>query len=206
MKKVCIVQARMGSTRLPGKVIADLEGKPVIRHVLERCMKIPGIDKVICAIPDSECSNPLLEEINIGPWIVEFGNPTDLLHRYYWTAYKHSADIVMRVTGDCPLINPGVCGQALELLLLSGLDYASNVNPRGWPQGFDCEVFTYLALYNAYLKATDPYDREHVGPWMQRNLKTANLPGPGRQDERLVIDTAEDLENIRTLLRNGYHE
>jgi len=101
------------------------------------------------------------------------------------------ADVIMRVTGDCPLIDPEICGKVLALMD-DGVDYASNVMPRGFPKGLDCECFTAEALERAHKTADDAYDREHVTPWMQRNLYCVNLDGDGDPDENLCLDTLDD--------------
>lgn len=186
---VCIVQARLTSSRLPAKVMLPLGGKPVIAHVIERCRQIPGIDTVVCAVPVDK-SIPLRRELlSLGVIVVQ-GSEHDVLGRYRKAALVSKADIVMRVTGDCPLIDPAICGQVLDLME-DGVDYASNVMPRGYPKGYDCECFTMEALEKAHKRADDTYDREHVTPWMQRNLYCVNLDGPG-SDQNLCIDTLDD--------------
>ena len=190
MTTVCIVQARLTSTRLPAKMMLSLGGETVIRHVLRRCKEIPGIDKVVCATP-VEKSEPLRREATaLGVKVVQ-GSEHDVLGRYRKAALLVNADIIMRITGDCPLIDPDVCGRVLDLME-DGVDYASNVDPRGFPKGLDCEVFTMQALERAHKEADDPYDREHVGPWMQRNLYCVNLEGDGNSDLRLCLDDLDD--------------
>lgn len=189
--KVCIVQARLGSSRLPGKVMLSLGGEPVIRHVLRRCMDIAGIDKVICAVPDSPDSRPIERESKGLKCAVYRGSENDVLSRYYKAAWAVRAKVIMRVTADCPLIDPEICAKVLELLE-NGADYASNIMPRGFPDGLDCEAFTMDALEQAHQTADDPYDREHVTIWMQRNLHCVNLDGTGNPDKRLTLDSIED--------------
>mgnify|MGYP000144408178 CR=1 FL=1 len=203
MKTACIVQARMGSKRLPGKMMMLLNNEPVIRHVLRRCKVIPGIDTVVCAIPQEGASKDLAKEsmkLCVGVYL---GSEKDVLDRYYHAALSVKADIIVRVTGDCPLIDPGICGNVLELLKTSGLDYASNVMPRGYPKGFDCQAFTFHALERTHKEAKRKYDREHVCPCMQRNLRTANLPGPGGGKKRLCLDTPEDYENLKLIFERS---
>ena len=166
MTVVVVVQARMTSTRLPGKMMLSLGGEPVIRHVLRRCCEIPGIDRVILAVPTDKNTPLMREALALGVTVAR-GSEHDVLGRYRKAAL--GADIVMRVTGDCPLIDPEVCGRVLALME-DGVDYVSNVMPRGFPKGLDCEVFTSEALERAHKEATDPKDREHVTLWMQRNL------------------------------------
>ena len=194
MNVICIVQARLTSSRLPAKMMLSLGGEPVIRHVLRRCKEIPGIDQVICATP-VEKSEPLrIEAKALGVRVVQ-GSENDVLGRYRKAAVLVNADVIMRITGDCPLIDPEICGRVLNLME-DGVDYASNVMPRGFPQGYDCEVFTMNALERAHKEADDPYDREHIGPWMQRNLYCVNLDGDGDADKRLVLDTLDDFLSL----------
>lgn len=190
---VVIVQARLTSTRLPAKTMLSLGGEPVIRHVLRRCKEIPGVDRVICATP-VEKSEPLkIEARALGVTVVQ-GSEHDVLGRFRKAALLVNADIIMRVTGDCPLIDPEVCGRVLDLME-DGVDYASNVMPRGFPKGYDCEVFTMGALERAHMEADDPYDREHVTPYIQRNMYGVNLDGPG-SDKNLCLDTLEDFLSL----------
>ena len=191
MTVACVIQARMTSTRLPGKMMLSLGGEPAIRHVLRRCQAIKGIDKVVCTVPEGDKSTPIKREaMALGVQIVT-GSEHDVLSRYYHAAIAVKADIIMRVTGDCPLIDPEICGRVLALMD-DGVDYASNVVPRGWPKGLDCEVFTFDALERAHKEADDPYDREHVCPWMQRNLHCVNLDGDGDPNLRLCLDDLND--------------
>lgn len=181
----------MTSTRLPGKMMLSLGGEPAIRHVLRRCQDIPGIDHVICAVPAGSKSTPIKREaLALGVRVVT-GSERDVLGRYHKAAMVVEADIIMRVTGDCPLIDPGICADVLALME-DGVDYASNVAPRGWPKGLDCEVFTFDALSRAHQETDDPDDREHVTPWMRRNLHCVNLDGDGDPKLRWTLDTLND--------------
>lgn len=181
----------MTSTRLPGKAMLSLGGVPAIRHVLLRCKSIPGVDQVVCAVPDAEVSEPVVREaLSLGVGVFK-GSEHDVLGRYWQAARGVAADVVMRVTGDCPLIDPEICGRVLALVE-PGVDYASNVDPRGFPKGLDCEAFTFDALTRAHHETDDPYDREHVTPWMRRNLHCVNLDGDGDPELRLTLDTLED--------------
>lgn len=190
MTTAVIVQARMNSTRLPGKAMLSLGGEPAIRHVLGRCGEIPGVDVVVCAVPDDPRSEPIVRAAE-GLALVYKGPEDDVLLRYVGAAMSVGADRIVRVTGDCPLIDPEVCGRVLALLA-GEVDYASNLTPRGYPKGLDCEAFTVEALRKAHKEATEAYDREHVTPYIQRNCRRVNLFGDGDPDERLVLDTLDD--------------
>ncbi len=142
-----IVQARLGSKRFPNKVLAQLAGKPVLQHVLERCKEIKGVDVVDCAIPrrDAKALEELILEWGSCVW-VQAGDENDVLTRYLGAARFVDASVIMRITGDCPLIDPDVCGEVLAKFQEGGYDYVSNVYPRTWPKGLDCEVFSREVL------------------------------------------------------------
>ncbi|HDZ39759.1 MAG TPA: spore coat polysaccharide biosynthesis protein F [Marinobacter sp.] len=190
MTTVVIVQARLTSTRLPAKMMLSLGGEPCIRHVLRRAKEIPGIDKVVCATPVSNSAPIWREAMALGVKVVQ-GSEHDVLGRFRKAALLVNADIVMRITGDCPLIDPEICGRVLELME-DGVDYASNVMPRGFPKGLDCECFTMEALERAHKEADDPYDREHVTPFIQRMMYCVNLDGDDDPNLNWCLDTLQD--------------
>lgn len=187
----------MGSKRFPGKVLANLNDDPVIEHVLRRCKEIGGVGIVICAIPDTPQNDPLEEIVWKLCGALWFRGPEDdVLARYLGAAQFVGADTIMRITADCPLIDPEVCGKVLKLFQESGADYASNVLPRTFPQGLDCEVFSMALLTRAANEATDAYDREHVTPWMQRapDVKRVNHANSiNLSNLRWTVDYPEDI-------------
>ena len=188
--KACIVQARLTSKRLPAKMMLSLGGEPAISHVLKRCKQIPGIDKVVCAIPEND-SKPIAREARkLGVKVIR-GSEHDVLSRYHKAAEAVGADIIMRITGDCPLIDPEICGKVLAMMK-DDVDYASNILPRGFPRGLDCECFTFDALDQANRMTDEPYDREHVTPWMQRNLYCVSLIGNDNPELDWCLDTLEN--------------
>lgn len=202
-RRVVIVQARVGSSRLPGKVLLDLAGKTVLRHVLERCIAIEGASRVCCAIPTGSSDDAVAEEaMRCGAGVVR-GSETDVLDRYYRAALEYEADVVVRVTSDCPVLDPYVAGRVLKLVTEAGADYACNNLPRTWPHGLDCEAFRFGWLERAAREAYLPYDREHVTPFMRNHPESRklNLPGPGAEAarHRWTLDTADDLEFLRGL-------
>lgn len=207
----CIIQARLGSTRLPAKVMLELPtGRTVLQEVVHRCWQIPGIDVVVVATPDADGDiirrslyNAFWDDdrskLEKMPEIVR-GPEHDVLARYAKAAEAVNADVIMRITADCPLIDPEVCGDVLKLQQSTGADYVSNAWPsRSFPQGFDCEVFTRRALDRAHaecdaLNGKDHF-REHAGcPWMQAapGLKRAHLKAKeDRSQIRWTLDTQE---------------
>lgn len=205
MTTACIVQARVASTRLPAKVLKDLAGEPVLGHVLRRCQAVPGVDVVVCATVDNpECDAVESLAKRYGA-IVHRGSETDVLQRYLGAARQVDADIVMRVTSDCPLTDPTLCGDVLERLRAESADYAANNFTWTYPHGLDCEAFTRTALEAAAVAATDAYDREHVTPWVRKNpnYRKINVEGPGGAPAtwRWTLDFPEDLDFMRALYR-----
>lgn len=202
-KTAVIVQARFGSTRLPGKVLMMLDGRSVLSHVLERCKAIPGADVVCCAVSETLDSAPVAAEAQTAGVSVFRGSETDVLGRYLGAAEQVKADVVLRITSDCPLIDPVICGEVLALRAREKADYACNVMPRTWPQGLDCEAFTFEWLARAAREATNPYDHEHVTPFIREHAeaRTANLPSPdpALAQHRWTLDTPADLTFFEAL-------
>ena len=203
MTTAVIVQARMASTRLPGKVMQELAGRTVLHHVLSRCTFIRGADVVVCAVPDEPASTPLEHVAAESGATVYRGPEKDVLARYLGAAAAVGASTVMRVTSDCPLIDPEICDQVISLRTRETADFATNNTPRTYPQGLDCEAFTAKALADAANAATDPFDREHVTPWLRRapQLKRANLSSgvPTLSSHRWTLDYPEDLAFLRAI-------
>ncbi len=184
-------------------MLAPIGGTPVLTHVLRRCQAIKGVDEVVCATVEGADGDPvaaLAERLNI---VVFRGSETNVLARYHGAAHAVGADIVMRITSDCPLIDPEVCAAVLHLREQESADYATNTMPPSWPHGLDCEIFTIAVLDEADATATDPYDREHVTPWIRRNraFRRVNLAGPGGDlaQQRWTLDYPEDLAFLREL-------
>ena len=203
MTTAVIVQARMGSSRLPGKVMEEIQGRPVLAHVLDRCGAIEGCDKVVCAVPDAD-ENMVLHTVARGCGAEVFCGPErDVLGRYLGAARMAGADVIMRVTSDCPLIDPDTCSAVLALRESEGADYAANNMPRSFPHGLDCEAFTVVALAEADASTQDPYDREHVTPWLRRaaHLRRANVSSgnPSLERHRWTLDYPEDLAFFRAV-------
>jgi spore coat polysaccharide biosynthesis protein SpsF (cytidylyltransferase family) len=199
-----IAAARMTSVRFPGKVMANLLGKPVAQWTLERAKQIRGPKnakiKVILAVPDTPESEPLLQlatSLNIDNFC---GSELNVLRRYYEAAIFFKFNYIMRITCDCPFLDPIVCSQVLQLCMWRKLDYASNVYPRRtYPKGLDCECFSFDCLEACY-KLTDMLsDFEHVTPWMQRTkeLLTGNVVQKVDQSEKnWCVDYPEDIERL----------
>jgi spore coat polysaccharide biosynthesis protein SpsF len=192
-----IVQARMGSTRLPGKVLMPLAGRSVLAWVLERCRAIPGIDGVCCAIPEGVADDDVALEARCCGVPVFRGTQHDVLYRYYRAAKAFGFDTVMRITSDCPLIDPWLCGEVLALQADPNVDYACNNLPPSWPHGLDCEAMSFAWLARAVREAEAPDDREHVTPFIRRHpaarRRNRSKPGPSAHHHRWTLDTRRDL-------------
>ena len=201
MKTAVIVQARQTSSRLPGKSMMDLCGKPVIQHVLERCLQI-GADEVVLAVPDDPKSGGMISIANRLGCEVFIGSEHDVLSRYVGAAKMVDADIIMRVTGDCPMIDPKVCREVLDYATNNGFRYASNVHPiRTYPKGFDCEVFTMETLLEADARPPCEVEREHVTAAMPGGPKTGCVWKDHDESHiNYCIDTQEDLDRMRGVM------
>jgi spore coat polysaccharide biosynthesis protein SpsF (cytidylyltransferase family) len=198
-----IVQARMGSTRLRGKVLMEVGGATVLDHVLTRCRAIAGVDTVCCAIPDTADSDPVAAEARRVGAEVFRGSESDVLDRHTQAARALRADIVMRITSDCPLIDPAVCAEVLALRASARADYACNNMPPSWPHGLDCEALTFAWLERAAREATKPHDREHVTPFVHSHAESRKVnlscPVAGVARHRWTLDTPADLAFMRAL-------
>jgi glutamate-1-semialdehyde 2,1-aminomutase/spore coat polysaccharide biosynthesis protein SpsF len=202
-RTVAIIQARFGSTRLPGKVLKPLGQGIVLDHAIQRCRAIPSVDAVMIATTDREEDGAIVAAAERAGALVHRGSAEDVLSRYAGAARRADADIVLRVTSDCPLIDPGICDRVIRLRAAQGADYAANNMPRLYPHGLDCEVFTRDALERAARTATSAYDREHVTPWLRRtvDLPRGSLIGPGwpAAQQRWTLDFPEDYDFFAAL-------
>lgn len=199
MKIVAIVQARMGSTRLPGKVLKRLGSRSIIEVLLARLSKSKKINSVCVATSINEENNILCEELESLGYIYFRGSEEDVLDRFYRACLASKADIVVRITGDCPLVDPDVVDAVIELYIKSKAEYASNINPPTYPDGLDVEVFSAKTLESAQINAREPFDREHVTPYIRNGAFTSSTLI--REDDlskfRLTLDQVEDLQLLR---------
>lgn len=168
MKIVAIVQARMGSTRLPNKVMKPMGGLPMIELLLARLAKSKQIDQIVLATSTDERNTPLVEHVQKLGYTCVRGSETDVLDRYLVAARQAQADVVVRITGDCPLVDPALVDQVIAQFKAQGVDYLSNTAPASYPDGLDTEVFTLQALERAGSESQDPFDHEHVTPYLRK--------------------------------------
>jgi spore coat polysaccharide biosynthesis protein SpsF len=203
MKIVAIVQARMGSTRLPGKVLMDLGGAAVLDRVLNRLGRSKLISEWLVATTTAPADDVIVKHCEGAKWRVFRGSEEDVLDRYYQAATNMRADVVVRITSDCPLIDPEVTDATIRVFLDRKADYASNVEVRTYPRGLDTEVMTMLALARAWRNSTKPYQREHVTPYIYENPGEFKLQGIENDTNfnrhRWTLDTPEDLQLLRAI-------
>ena len=174
MNVVAIVQARMGSSRLPGKVLLDIAGKPMIQHVIERTRRAHTLDAVTVATTTDASDEPVAAFAATAGVACTRGSLHDVLDRYYRAAQIHQAEIIIRITGDCPVIDPALIDLAVTTLLEGGYDFVANRLPppfaRTFPIGLDVEVCTFAALERAWREADQPFHREHVMPFIYEGV------------------------------------
>ena len=169
MKIVAIIQARLGSKRLPNKVLAPIGDTPLIEFLLNRLSKSEHISEIVLATSTNEINDQLASVVeNLGYRVVR-GSENDVLQRYVDTAKATNADVVVRITGDCPFVDPQLVDQMLSDFLLSNIDYFSNTEPPTYPDGFDIEIFSTSALLRSSEIASSPFEREHVTPCLRTN-------------------------------------
>ena len=193
----------MGSTRLPGKVLLDLGGDTVLARVVRRVRRSELIEEVVIATTKDSRDDVIAAECRRLGVECFRGEELDVLDRYYRTAQAAGADAVVRITSDCPLIDPEVMDQTIQVFLDERADYASNVNPRRFPRGLDTEVFTSAALERAWREAREPYQREHVTPYFYDHREifriASNIGKDDYSEHRWTLDTPEDLNLIRAI-------
>lgn len=207
MKTVAIIQARYGSSRLPGKVLKVLGGQTVLAHVLNRSHRIKGVDEVCCAVSEETESDSVAEEGKRNGAIVVRGSEKDVLERYYTAAKLTNADNIMRITSDCPVIDPEVCQLVIDEFESSGADYGCNNLPPSWPHGLDCEIFRFEWLEKAFVEARKPSEREHVTPFIRNHpdVKKINVPCPleNVESHRWTLDTQQDYDFFKLLFEKA---
>jgi len=225
MHTIAIIQGRMGSSRLPGKVLLDIAGKPMLQHVVERTRLARSLNAVIVATTLDPSDDPVAEFCLSQGYPCTRGSLHDVLDRYYQAARAHQAEIVVRITADCPLIDPGLIDQTVRLVSEKGpvgIDFACNRLPppfsRSFPIGLDVEVCTFTALERAWRESSEIFHREHVMPYIYQdvslsavgqNLATGLSPRgfriallnhePDYGTLRWTVDTPEDLAFIREI-------
>jgi spore coat polysaccharide biosynthesis protein SpsF len=200
---VVIIQARMGSTRLPGKVLKDICGQPMLARVINRVCRASLPNKVVVATSTGAADDVVADLCAARSIDVFRGSELDVLDRYYQAARAHAADAVVRITSDCPLLDPEVMDRAIRVFFELQPDYASNGLVRTYPRGLDTEVMSMAALRRAWQSAREPYQRMHVTPYIYQNpaeFKCINVASDEDYSAyRWTVDTAEDLDLVRAI-------
>lgn len=205
MNIVAIVQARMGSTRFPNKVLQPVCGTPLIGLLLERLALAKRVSRVVLATSEDPRNEPLARYVAGLGYAVFRGSENDVLDRYYRAALAAGAEAVVRITGDCPLIDPALVDEVIRVFLESQADYACNREPPTYPDGLDTEVFTFAALETAAREAREPYQREHVTPFIcaPGRFKRARVAhAEDCSSERWTVDEPEDFEVVRRVFEH----
>ena len=209
-KIVAIIQARMGSTRLPGKVLLPVNDRPVLAWVVERVKLAETIDQIVVATTDHSDDQPVVDLCRRAGYRYVRGDQYDVLDRYYQAARESRAEVVVRITGDCPLIDPGVIDKTVNAFLQAqpACDFAANRLPppgkRTYPIGLDTEVCSFQALHTAWEEAEEPHQREHVMPYLYEEEGRFNVVIVDHHTDlgglRWTVDTPQDLKLIRKIV------
>lgn len=209
MKIVATIEARMTSSRLPGKVLMPIMGKPMLAYLIER-LKRSRVDEIVVATTDRP-TDDLIEQMatNLGVGCFR-GSEEDVLGRVLLAAKSVGADVIVEITGDCPLIDPDIVDQVLDVYLSQQVDYASNTLKRTYPRGLDVQVFSTNLLDEVNILTSDPIDHEHVSLYIYEHpekYRLANLESglsPAQANLRLTVDTIEDFSLIESVYNSLY--
>ena len=203
----CIIQARMGSTRLPGKTMEKItKDKRVIDFVVEQLKFSKIIEKIIVAIPDSIEDDVTYNHLLSKKIQTYRGSLKNVLDRYYQCAKNISSSVIVRVTADCPLIDPEIVDKVITKFIKNKFDYVSNTHPRTFPYGTETEVFSFNALEKAWNETRNDFDREHVTPYFYKNPNKFSIGNviqeKNQSNYRWTIDYNEDLELVKYIANN----
>lgn len=210
MLVVAVIQARMGSRRLPGKVMMPIEGRPLIWHVYQRVAKAAACDAVIVATGGRDANHELVSFLQVQEIPCFCGSDDDVLDRYLMAARNFGATAVVRITGDCPMIDPDVIDQVTSAFRNGAYDYVSNVHPPTYPDGLDVEAMQVKALERAHREARLESEHEHVTPYIWNHPERFRLGNcvatSDISDHRWIVDDASDLEFVRAVFRELYSQ
>ena len=204
---LAIIQARTNSTRLPGKVLRTINGKTLLETLLSRLSLSKTIDKIIVAIPENKKDDTLAEKINCLGYQIFRGSENNVLERFYNAARTYPASTIVRITADCPLIDPNIVDKTISCFLKKKVDYTSNNNPPTFPDGLDVEVFSFQALEKSAFEASSTYDREHVTSYMKNSRKFKKFNYVSKinySQDRWTVDEESDFLLIKDII-NHFH-
>jgi spore coat polysaccharide biosynthesis protein SpsF (cytidylyltransferase family) len=204
MTTVAVIQARCGSTRFPRKVLAPLQGRPMLTHIIDRVSRAQLVDRVVVATTTLERDDDVASLVNASGAGLTRGPEDDVLSRYVQAAREHGADVIVRITADCPLTDPDVVDTVIRARIEQDADYASNVEPPTYPEGYDCEVFTLDCLRRLDAEAKAAYLREHVTALTRERPELFRIARVASDRDlswiRLTVDVPADLARVETLL------
>lgn len=207
MKILMIIQARMTSMRLPGKVLKTVLDKPLLEYQIERLRRIRAVDEIVIATTDNDTDQPIVDLCDRLSVPYFRGAEEDVLARYHGAATKFKADVVVRVTSDCPVIDPVVCEEAIACFL-NKHDQYDYVRLEKYPRGLDIEVFSFKVLDECFREAMDKYDREHVTPFIYRHPERYRIKyvtcSEDYSHHRWTVDVAEDFELVKKIIEKLY--
>lgn len=205
VKTVVIIETSMHSTQLPGKLMLRLGDKTVLGQILTRCFLIYGVDEICCVIPDSSEHDILAEESNKYSAIIFRSKEKNALESYYKAAVFINADVIIRITSNCPLINPAICSKVLNLHVKTNSQYTCNNMPPSWPYGYECEVFGIEQLEKAYNNKNVISSLEHLSDWMKANYNVVNFSNPDGNIhyKKVALDTPEDYVRIANFFNSN---
>lgn len=213
MKVVAIIQARMGSSRLPGKILMDLAGQPMLARVIRRAQRAQNVSEAVIATSGEEREQPIVDLCRQNGWTCFRGSENDVLDRYYQAAKEHDAEVVVRVTSDCPCTEPAIIDAVIRKYVddLGRWDYVCNFWPRRtFPRGLDVEVFGFEVLQKVWRECKSPAWREHVTPSIYRQPGVFRIGTVWSKLDlshlRWTVDTAADLELIRKVFEIFQHD
>lgn len=218
MRPVAIIQARMGSSRLPGKVLKPLLGRPMLWHIVQRLRFVNGILETVVATSDRPGDEPIRRFCREQGIPFFAGSEEDVLDRFYQAARTFEGDPLIRVTGDCPFVDPDLVGRLLDRYRAGGYDHFAIATGAGaiflaggrFPDGLDAECFSFASLERAWREATDPADREHVTPYMWRNkflFRCSHLTGEKDYSScRWTVDNEDDFRLVEKIYEELYQE
>jgi len=208
MQIVAIIQARTGSTRLPGKVLMDIVGKPMLWHVIDRVKRCKNVDLIVVATTEKNEDKAIIALANRSNVKSYVGSEEDVLDRYYKTAKRFKADIIVRITADCPLIDPTIVDKVISYYNKNNVDYV-NVAPT-FPEGLDTEVFSFNALETAWKQAKKKYEREHVSIYIHENPAIFHIASIENEKDlsyvRIVVDSIADLNAVKEIYKYLYKD
>jgi spore coat polysaccharide biosynthesis protein SpsF len=209
---VAIVQARMGSERLPGKVLMPVMGRPLLWYLLNQLKQAKRLEGIVIAT-SNQVRDDAIEEFGAGAGVhVVRGSERDVLDRFHCAAAEAKADYIVRITADCPLICPTVVDGTIENHFASGCDYTMNDVPGCFPRGYDAEVFSRVVLERTHVKARRLADREHVTYYIYTHTEEFSVNTyrdasfPRFPTDRICVDTQEDFVVVKSIIENVYRE